>query len=348
MKDYVPDPDPEVLTLRVSDLKSLLACPRSFALRVGLGLYPQPLKRLPPLEVAGMTVEEAAEAMAKQAEYDAAMAEEKKADRRDEGTLVHAVLERYYRGELDDARQSVQETILRKAEELSDDLGSESWQKAIEYATVMATGYLQWVADEGQDVGKEILAVETRLVRRYEIPLLNGNYRFVDLTGQLDIAERDTALKQVGIGDWKTVGKRGQLVRPNDFQLLAYASLWNHTYDEVPDNGFQVHILKSLQTSRAKPPFCWRFPITIGERKLKLFESHLGRLVIRAASVATLAKKRPDRLVYQPYSETPLCTQHKCPVLPVCDAMGSGELGRWQILANREFGGQMLVDPFDD
>ena len=343
---YEPDLDPEVLTLRVSDLKTLAACPRGFALRVGLGLYPQPLKKLPPLDVSGMTYEEAAEAMARQAEHDAATAEAKKADRRVEGTLVHAVLDPYYTGKM--GNRSVQQIIIEKAEELTDDIGTESWTKAIDYATVMATGYINWVAAEGTDVGVEVLKVETRLSRRYKVHLSSSAYRAIDLTGQMDIAERNIAMQAVGIGDWKTVTKRGQLVRPNEFQLLAYGSLWRHNFGEVPQYGYQIHILKSLQTSRATPPFYWKFPVTMGDRKLRLFDTHLEQLVNRAASIATLAKRRPDHLVYQPYSETPLCSQHKCPVVGVCDAMGSGEPGRWETLANREYGGELEVDLFDD
>ncbi|MCP4989309.1 MAG: PD-(D/E)XK nuclease family protein, partial [Colwellia sp.] len=187
--------------LRVSDIRTWLDCPRKFWLQTLQGLRPGGDKT-DQLEVSNYR------------KFDPAHPEElneevvvrtREANRRDEGTMVHAVTEAYYRGELDfeDAYYPMEvDRLIQLACENLTDSPTESWLDAMRYATAMARGYVPWVQREGHDVGKKVLAVEERMT--WDFPQDDfwcKDYHTFRLTGQPDHVEQDTITDEVGIGD---------------------------------------------------------------------------------------------------------------------------------------------------
>ncbi len=343
VQDLTPQEE-GVLTLRVSDIRTWLDCPRKFWLQTLQGLRPGgdktnqleviDYRRFDPTHPEELNEE--------------VVVRTRDANRRDEGTMVHAVTEAYYRGKpmpepgYAEYHQWVQDHVHAQAEELSVNLDTPSWQDAIRYATVMATGYVPWVQREGHDVGKKVLAVEERMTWDWPVPsYASSKFHTIRLTGQPDIVEQDTITDEVGIGDTKTVSslKKGG-PRAHDFQLTAYAWRPGRSTGQRPTYGYQNLIARSLQTAKATPPFYRRVPVTITRESLESWEELLLR-VLKEVVVLSNLTAGPDlfNLASITYNEGPLCTQFKCGVLPLCDAMSSGSPVRWKELANQHFGG---------
>ncbi|MCP5060025.1 MAG: PD-(D/E)XK nuclease family protein [bacterium] len=333
----------------MSDIRTWLDCPRKFWLQTLQGLRPGGDKT-DQLEVSNYRTFDPAHPEELNEEV---VVQTREANRRDEGTMVHAVTEAYYRGDLPPnwdpmvLRGAAQGFIEAKAEELSDNLATESWAEAVRYATAMATGYVPWVQREGHDVGKKVLAVEERMTWDFEATYAGTTspYHTIRVTGQPDHVEQDTITSEIGIGDTKTVSslKKGG-PRAHDFQLTAYAWLYWKNHGRMPTYGYQNLIARSLQTARATPPFYRRVPITIGAQSLRQFTRFMEDTIVRIENMIADTSYDP-RLI--PYNEGPLCTQFKCGVLPLCDAMSSGSPVRWKELANQHFGGS-YEELYDD
>lgn len=325
VKDETP-PEEGVLTLRVSDVRTWLQCPRRFYLEVLQGLR---------LQVEGFDDPELQEVRPEEV-----VVTERQAGRRDEGTLVHSVIEAYYKSKIDltfDTYMTIEvsDLILAAAQELTPEPDTKSWVDARRYAQAMAEGYIYWVAADGRDIGYETLAVEERITLDFKVNTGKAGYHTIRLTGQPDVVEGDQMAGEEGIGDTKTVTSlKNSGPRAHDFQLSSYALLrWRKT-GVMPTYGYQNLILRSLHTSRSTPPYYRRVPITFTEDQLKQFS---GFLIATLFDISSFIRNLevPDLVAY---SETQLC-DWMCSVVPVCDAMSSGQPGGWQSLANRLYGG---------
>lgn len=342
VKDLTPVEE-GVLNLRLSDLRTWLQCPRRFYFEVLEGLYPRA---------------DNADAD-KDIEYEIADIDEeyvvtqRPAKRRDEGTMAHAVVQAHYEGRLAEHEFDpvtrlllVDEIVDGAAEELTTDINEPTWIEARRYAKAMARGFVPWLELEGHDVGRTVLSVEKRFTR--DIPFRFDPYHTIRITGQPDLIEQDEMTEETGIGDTKTVQSlKNTGPRESDFQLVGYSWILAASDEwDTPTYGYQNLLARSLQTSRAKGPFYRRVPISIPYEKVQAFDKNLRTQVTRMGKTIWNLYRNdmpPERLAY---SETNLC-DWICKTSLVCDAMSSGQPGRWESLANEYYGGT-FEEAFDD
>jgi hypothetical protein len=179
------------------------------------------------------------------------------------GTLVHQLIEGGEHG-WKDAFAAV------LAEE-----GEPSPERAKDFALAerMVSGYFEWAATEGLDVGIETVGQELKLA--YEIR------PGVTVTGTLDHLYFDPLLNAHVVRDYKTVQTLTQTPHQVDFQLRTYALLANLCLPDVNVRaGEHVQIRKVKRTgSTAKPPFFGRARIAIDADEEIVHLAHLAHVL---------------------------------------------------------------------
>lgn len=95
-----------------------------------------------------------------------------------------------------------------------DSVSDPEWYGVLELALAMVEGYVEWLADTGQDAGYETLAVE----EPFEFEMIDGTLVY----GTWDLVGRDALLGGVVIDDLKSVASFTEL-HAIDFQLRTYA-----------------------------------------------------------------------------------------------------------------------------
>jgi len=151
--------------------------------------------------------------------------------------------------------------------------------KDFAFAERMVSGYFEWAATEGLDVGIETVGQELKLA--YEIS------PEVTVTGTLDHLYFDPLLNAHVVRDYKTVKTLTQTPHQADFQLRTYALLANLCLPDVNVRaGEHVQIRKVKRTgSTAKPPFYGRARIAIDADELQTHVRHLQVMLSEMAHV---------------------------------------------------------------
>ena len=285
-----------MIEIRQSALQTFLDCRRKYYLQEVLGLVQQSEEMYPAKHSTAAT-----------------------------GTIVHEPLAQYYSGELreDITKEELYDICMAKAVEIGrldqpPSPGRESmvsdWYNAVEVATIMVDGYLKWVKQENMDLRFLVQMVEERL--RWQVPGTR-----ITITGQIDLVLYDELVKETGIIDHKTLDKLA-IVRPGNFQILTYALLvWKNT-GVVPEWGAHNQLKRNKQTSRAKPPFYDRKPITINERMLVQHEQMLTSLCQDIEQFADSVNEDNHHTTAYP-NMTGECNW-KCDVMELCDHMHDG------------------------
>lgn len=168
------------------------------------------------------------------------------------GTRVHLALEAHYGHDLDpiSVLGLVYDWAIAEFPSFEPELTKEH-----SYAKVMVEGYLEWSAEEGIDVGLDIIATERIVEHQVELP----SGRSVTLVGKLDQTIKRDVDNAILFRDWKTVGtlsKANGLIR--DEQMRFYAMLQALTVrdtGEVAAGMLYTMLLRSKRTARAKGPF---------------------------------------------------------------------------------------------
>lgn len=169
------------------------------------------------------------------------------------GTRVHLALEAYYGYDLDpiSVLGLVYDWAGMEHPDYEDELRKERG-----YAITMVSGYLDWAAEEGIDVGITVIATERIIRWPIELP---RSGRSVTLVGKVDQQIRRDHDGAILMRDWKTVGtltKADSLLR--DEQMRFYAmlqSLEARERGEITAGMLYTMLLRSKRTARATPPF---------------------------------------------------------------------------------------------
>lgn len=170
------------------------------------------------------------------------------------GTKIHAALEGYYNpqvsltaSEASWALHNMYELDMREHPEAQEALLDER-----QLASIMITGYFEWLEETGADEGIEVVSVEREIV----VPLMDG----VNLRGRLDTAVRDKRAGSRMFMDHKTCI---QFLAPDyldrDEQAKFYMMLQrldkSRPKEEWCDGGIFNMLRKCKRTAKATPPF---------------------------------------------------------------------------------------------
>jgi hypothetical protein len=194
------------------------------------------------------------------------------------GNLVHDGLQNWYEGKLDRPSDFVAaKTVVMQREQpelLAD------YAKDAELATIMLDGYIEWVAESGEDAAMEFVAAEQVV----EVPV--GPFR---LRGKIDARFRrryDGALIQL---EHKTCGNLSDhpVWAQQNPQFLTYSMLAMMTKPEgVRTEGITVNMLRRVKrTPRAKPPFYGRHAVHHSVEELRSHYQHvvgIGHMIDQA------------------------------------------------------------------
>jgi PD-(D/E)XK nuclease superfamily len=168
------------------------------------------------------------------------------------GTRVHLCMEAYYGYGLDPMAvldwQYAQE--LAAHPEFEEELIKEK-----RLASAVVEGYFQWAAEEGFDVGVEVVATERQV--SYHMPASTGTRGF-DLIAKLDMVVQRELDGATLFRDWKTVDtltKADAVGRDTQMRTYAMLRMLTASAGERVDGGQYVMLKRSARTARARPPF---------------------------------------------------------------------------------------------
>lgn len=190
----------------------------------------------------------------------------------------------------------------------------------------MIEGYLQWLAETGEDSELEVIAPETYLevdVTDKLIPLDKPT----KLIGKLDVRTRRRRDGVRRFLDHKTVGDFRQATRvlALDEQMLHYHLLeWLSTNgEEYCDAALYNMLRKVKRTATAKPPFYQRVTVTHNVHELKSYEARVLSTVedVRLAETSLLNGDSHARWAYP--NPTRDCAWD-CPFFTVCGMFDDG------------------------
>lgn len=199
------------------------------------------------------------------------------------GTRLHIALAAYYRREPQSLIDVFNETF-HADYDLAALLGDETLQAALdkdqELGVRMLEGYLQWVEEEGVDIGLRVYADEAEVVVPFDVQ--HPKDVPVRLRGRLDVrAHRELDDARVFM-DHKSVGSFSQAVSTlqQDHQMLTYHLLeMLEGTEERCDGGLYNMLRRVKRTQAAKPPFYARETIPHNITELRNHYMHVfGRI----------------------------------------------------------------------
>lgn len=210
-------------------------------------------------------------------------------------------------------------TVLTQAGDVSLEFRHKFDQEA-NLERAMIAGYVEWLAESGEDADLEIVAPETYL----EAPLSDE----VKLIGKLDVRARRRSDGVRVFLDHKTVG---DLITPVktlvlDEQMLHYHLLeWLNTDEaETRCAGAYYNMLKkSKRTARANPPFFQRVAVFHNETTLTSYRTRVEGVITDMLDVEEALRdgESPLRVAYP--TPTRDCSW-KCRFVQVCSMFDDG------------------------
>lgn len=255
------------------------------------------------------------------------------------GSRVHEALEAYYDPEAGGEDAAFAALDLRREEnieEFPDQI--EDIEGEHELATIMVTGYFEWLAETGADQDFEVLAVEQEIETPMVMALHGTAYR---LLGKLDRQVRRRSDGKRLFMDDKTVGSlsdKPQLAEI-DGQMLLYTLISRMTgaEGERVDGGIYNMLRKVKRTSRANPPFYDRFDFSYNDTNLDtFFEEVLGTIEQIADAEHRLDQGAAHHRVV-PKTEGRHCT-YMCPFFDICPMFDDGSDAEYMVEQEFEVG----------
>lgn len=196
------------------------------------------------------------------------------------GIRVHTALEGKYGYDLDPVM--VLDVIYRLAIEARPEFEAELRSEQ-DMAQAMVEGYIQWVADEGQDAGITVVATEQDI--SVPIPGLPG----VNLRAKLDQVVWDEQRRALMFLDHKTADNfERHEIMDLDPQFRVYMLV--QLLAAGPDGprvagGYRNTLRRVKRTAKAKPPFYQRDDFTYNPEQI---ESELRRITTLAGEISDM------------------------------------------------------------
>ena len=255
------------------------------------------------------------------------------------GTRLHAALRVCYRpgGTTEAALLALEEGIAEDAAKLaaigahSDDVIA--LEKDAELARIMLTGYFEWAAEEGIDVGLTIIADEAEVDAPF--PMLT-NAAPIHLLGRLDVrVKRDWDDARMFI-DHKSVGSFAQatanLHMNEQMQMYQLLEILEQTARGVPfaeaercDGGIYNMMRRVKRTARAKPPFYAREEVRHNVTELRSFYARVHYTIREILSLEErLWQTPPDEQSRVAYPTPAHDCTYSCDFYNVCPMHDDG------------------------
>jgi hypothetical protein len=247
------------------------------------------------------------------------------------GTRVHNALEALYdplRQDVDPLqliRDGVQEDIERFPS-YADDIVKEG-----EMALIMMEGYLQWLAEEGEDMNLELVSSEEGV----EVPLPPFDPAKVTLLSKIDSRVRSKLDGSRWAMDHKTVGDLStplpllqidtQLLTEHlaEFLKLSAEVGQEEALRQRVDGVFYNMLKKVKRTARAKPPFYKREPVRHNMHELR---HHWEHVVAQANEIIRMRERLDAGESHHTvcYPSPGKDCSWKCPFFQLCPMLDDG------------------------
>jgi hypothetical protein len=239
----------------------------------------------------------------------------------DLGSVVHLALEYYYREGASPANivRLVRAEQARKFPEQAD-----AWADTYALAEIMVSGYLEWLAEEGEDAGFTVTDVE----RRVEVPFGNYHGEEVVVVGHVDLEGVDSFGRPVLI-DHKTVQAiEDRSNGPVDDQRLTYAVL--RMLEDGTQYGALIHnqLRRVKRTARSNPPFYARTEVQFNIDHLRKHHGHMRQIVNEIVLARQMDNEARDMYLFP--NPTKDC-HWSCPFYHVCPMIDDGSDWQWYL-----------------
>jgi hypothetical protein len=211
------------------------------------------------------------------------------------GSRIHSALEAFYDGTVDDPSTAWKALMAHEfaVAEANGNPFTAELDKESKLGHRMLEGYLEWLAETGEDAQWEITGVETKLSHFLTVTVdtPDGDEEVTVLVrGKLDRRRRRKSDGAVYVDDFKTMGNFGEPAmlalelspQPRLYRMLelAQAPAEQHTA------GVSYTLLrKVLRTPTAKPPFYKRVTIEINADEQEAYNDRLQGAVTDLARV---------------------------------------------------------------
>lgn len=246
----------------------------------------------------------------------------------DTGSAVHKGLEAYYLGTsyltaIDDYWNSIQDQLGPEAD-------IDKWiAELVTLPNLIVEGYIEWVADEGIDIGDELLGLEIPL----EAKIGERDGEDVVLYGTIDRLIRNSD-GQLIVDDFKTVATLGPVTTlATNYQINNYGLLVRANYGEMPHQGRHTQLKRSKRTARAKPPFYGRCKTTFNETKMQSHWLNLDGVVKDMLDVLGRLDSGANHGIA--YPNPTLNCSWDCPFDSICPMMDDGS--DWEFALETDF-----------
>jgi hypothetical protein len=258
------------------------------------------------------------------------------------GSRIHSALEAFYDGTVD-TPLTAWNALMQHEFAVAEANGSPfiaELDKESKLGHRMLEGYIEWLAETGEDAAWEIVGVETKL--SHHLPLTVDidtvpHAVTILVRGKLDRRKRRKADGAVYVDDFKTMGNFGEPAmlalelspQPRLYRMLekAQAPAEQHTA------GVSYTLLrKVLRTPTAKPPFYKRVTIEVNDDEQEAYDTRLKGAVESLVRVQIRLDRGedPNRVAYfQPGWH---CAT--CPFKLPCGLMQHTPKGAEQMLAD--------------
>jgi hypothetical protein len=241
------------------------------------------------------------------------------AQAKDLGTIVHYGVQVWYEG--GDPLAAIEE--MRAADEEAGIFGYDpkGWADTYALATIMVEGWMEWLAEEGEDAGYETLWVEKPVEHTFDI--LGDR---ITVTGKPDRLVRHEATGLILLEDTKTVQSLEQAGRQLqvDDQLLTYAVMLRLSEGVRIDGARHSMLRKVKRTARSTPPFYGRVEVSFNDTQMRNHYRHMVGTLTSIVSAWQAMEQDPEAFhLVAPPNPTRDCSWD-CPFLAVCPMADDG------------------------
>lgn len=194
----------------------------------------------------------------------------------------------------------------------------------------MLQGYVQWLEEEGEDDGMEVLSAEEEVYAPIKHDALEGDHY---LLGKLDMRVYDKRINARAYIDHKSVQsfidkEKTAHIDPQFlfYGLLEYLQLLDKQATGEPDwidRGILNMLKKSKRTARAKPPFYKRYEVRHNRTQLeKMYVRTLGEILTLMQRIAAYDEGTDPLLLFPP-NVTKDCSWD-CQYFALCPMLDDG------------------------
>jgi len=250
------------------------------------------------------------------------------------GTRLHKALDAFYAQAMDakaawealTAAQAADRAILESQEAVPFSNALSDLLKDFNLESVMLEGYIEWLAETGEDSSLKVVSTETYI----EAEFLDGNDDIppVKLIGRIDLRVQDMRSGRRAIMDHKSVQAfKHPLLLGLDEQLLHYRLLEHLNTDSADtrcDAAYYNMLRRVKRGPRSKPPYYKREIVEHSQRELESYMNRLAGVITDIQQVESALREEPALAAGLAYPNPSRDCTWKCPFLKVCRMFDDG------------------------